>query len=144
MSRVFVLGPLILVAASCATTKPVPIATTDTCFRCRRPIEDTKLAAEVVTAQGYVLKFRTPWCMASFLAEHPQRLRAVFVTDYRSGKLVSASSAVFVRTVVRKETREEDFLAFSRADGGADAVGTHPPLRWDALQKFAATTPKRY
>ena len=63
----------------------------------------------------------------------PEELTAIFVTDYQSGRMITADQAWFVPTdlpVPDSKRTEADYLAFrSRADADA-ARGNKPMLRW--------------
>ena len=102
---------LILALSACSSVGPVPIRTGEICFRCQRPIIDTRLAAQTVS--GLVSDFRTAGCLAKYLADHPGDKSAVFVTDYETGKLIPAASGVYVPTVNR-DNGERDFVVYRR------------------------------
>jgi hypothetical protein len=102
-----------LMLAGCTTVTPVAIRSGDTCFRCRQPIVDVRLAAEIIDTQGHAFKFKSVGCVSQYLAANPGDLKGIFVTDYVSGKLVRAEAANFVRAEINPNTREMDYLAFS-------------------------------
>jgi hypothetical protein len=105
-------------ALGCSSVQPLKISAGDRCFRCGRPIEDVKLAGEVIDQRGHALKFRTPGCMAKYVANQPAdtKWRGIWVTDYESGKFVKASKATFARVLVDRRTGERDFAAFTNAE----------------------------
>ena len=57
---------VLLLAGACSSVPPVAIRAGDICEGCRRQIQDTKIAAEIVDARGLAMKFRTVSCMARF------------------------------------------------------------------------------
>jgi copper chaperone NosL len=101
---------------ACSSITPLPIRAGDTCFRCRRTISHTRLAAELVDENRRAFSYKTAGCLAKYLAENPGAEPVVFVTDYTSGKLIRASSALFVRSVIDERTGEHDFYAFQSRD----------------------------
>jgi hypothetical protein len=118
--RMLLMGAAIL-AASCSTVAPVKITAGDQCIRCRRTIQDTRMAGELVYKGGLVEKFRAPGCMAKYLATYPATTADAFVTDFTSGQLVKARDAVFVRVLVDPNTGETDYRAY-KVQADADAA----------------------
>lgn len=111
---------LLLALGACSSIAPVAINAGDVCYRCRRVITDTRLAAEGIDGT-LVSKFRTSGCIAKYLAEHPNDKSAIFVTDYTSGKMVPAQGAFYVPTMNR-DNGEKDYIAFgTRAAADAEA-----------------------
>src|SRR6266508_4878844 len=121
------LGPLL--ALSCSTIAPVKINAGDQCFRCRRTISDTRLAAETIQG-GFVSKYRAPGCMAKYITAHPnEQTGAVFVTDYAKGTMIDPAKAFFVPVTVDERTGENDYQAFgvkADADRAAAELKTAP------------------
>jgi hypothetical protein len=117
---------LLIVAAiaGCTSIAPLKVQSGDTCYRCHRVIQDTKLAAEIMDhgdrfATSY--PFRTAGCMAKYLKANPAGTsRTVYVTDYHTGYMLEAGEAWFVPLTLTSadgKTVEHDFAAFgSRAD----------------------------
>jgi hypothetical protein len=135
--RLVLLGTA-LVAAACGTVAPVKINAGDQCVRCRRIIQDTRIAGELVYKGGLVEKFRAPGCMAKYLATYPATEATTFVTDYTSGKFVEAPEATYVPVVVDRNTGESDYRAY-RLKADADAAARElqvAPVDWNTvLQK---------
>jgi hypothetical protein len=137
--------PILLVAAgalltlSCSSVAPVAIHDGDQCFRCRRPIAEKAMAAELLDGNRFASKFRAPGCMAKYLAAHPEETGTTFVTDYATGKWVRPDQAVFVPVVVNPNTGEADYRAFlSKADADAAAAELHAvPIDWQTVLKNA-------
>ena len=77
-----------LMTLSCGSISPIAIHDGDQCFRCRRPIIEKSMAAELMDGNSFGSKFRTSGCMAKYLADHPGETGITFVTDYSTGKLV--------------------------------------------------------
>jgi hypothetical protein len=108
-----VVGLFLLVTVSCSSVAPVAIRSGDVCEGCRRTIDNVKIAAEIVPPAGRLpLKFRTVSCMARYIHERGNADGAIFVTDYGTGRLISVSSAVFVRSEIDEVTKALDYFAF--------------------------------
>ena len=131
---VTLLGVGMLAAWSCSSIRPVAIQDGDQCFRCRRPIVERAMAAELVDG-NLASKFRAPGCLAKYLAAHREETGAIFVTDYTTGKFVRPDRALFVPIVVNRDTGESDYRAFSNhveADAAARELHTSP-IDWQAV-----------
>jgi nitrous oxide reductase accessory protein NosL len=111
-----------LVAFGCTAVQPLAIRTGDRCFNCGRPIENVRLAGEIIDKEGHALKFRTAGCMARYMAQHPDEqadYRAVFVTDYPNGRFIEASSATYVKMPLEPGSMDRDYVAFASANAAA-------------------------
>ena len=127
-----------LLTLSCSSVKPVAIQDGDQCFRCRRPIVEKAMAAELL--DGTVAsKFRTSGCMAKYLADHRHETGIAFVTDYATGKFVRSESVLFVPVVVNHDTGERDYRAYlQKADADAAAAAVHSvPVDWKTVLEKA-------
>jgi hypothetical protein len=135
MSRTAGLCSVVITVAAiaCATIKPARITAGDQCFRCRRTISDTNLAAERVTA--FVEKFRAPGCMAKYLVAHPDETGPIFVTDYGSGKMIRPDQALFVPIVLDAITGETDYRAYHlKVEADQVAIVFHTvPVDWQTV-----------
>jgi copper chaperone NosL len=134
---------LALIGAACSSVKTVPIYAGDTCFRCRRVIEDPKIAAEMVDSGGRAFKFRTVGCVAKYLTDHPSEVATskIFVTDYHSGRFISSKVAIFVPTTIGEgNARERDYAAFSAASEARKLADDQlsQPTDWAGVLKGAA------
>ena len=69
------------------------------------------MAAETLDRQ-LPAKYRSPGCMAAYLATHPDADTRGFVTDYVSGRPINAERAFYVPVLVNDKTGERDFRAF--------------------------------
>jgi hypothetical protein len=58
---------LLSLAIACSSLQPLPVRAGDACFRCRRVIDETRLAGEIIGVGGQAFPFRTPGCMAQYL-----------------------------------------------------------------------------
>ena len=126
---------VVAIIAGCASIRPAAVQVGDRCFNCGRTIGNLQLAAEVVDQLKTPRPFRSAGCLAKYLKAHPnQPVAAVFVTDYRSGRMLPADDAWFVPTAVKQadgKATEADYLAFrSRADAAAEGGGKPVLLRW--------------
>jgi hypothetical protein len=101
----------LFVVLACSSLRPVAINTNDVCESCKRVITNPKVAAEIMEPSGLAKKFRTVSCMARYMNQHPTE-GGVFVTDYETGRFLSARSAVFVKAEIDPNTREQAYLAF--------------------------------
>ena len=120
---------------ACASIQPAPVQAGDRCLRCRRPVSDLRLAGEIIDNMRAPFPFRTAGCMAKYVKQNGgQGFTAIFVTDYRTGRMLPASSAWFVPTQVPMldgKRTEADYLAFgSRRDADAARGQNDPLLRW--------------
>ncbi len=121
MRRVIVIVAGVLAAAACSTSvAPRAIRSGEVCFRCRRVIIDERLSAQTIDG-GLISTFKSPKCVAKYLADHRSDRSRVFVTDYASDKPVPADKAFYVPTRNR-DNGEEDFVAYKdRAAADAEA-----------------------
>jgi hypothetical protein len=131
-----------VLAVGCSSVKPLPIVVGDRCFRCQRPIDETKIAAEAVDEGGHALKFRTPGCMARYMAEHQgDTYKGIFVADSVSGKFISASKATFAKVPISPTSMETDYVGFGSSKAAAEAATKQGggALNWDGVLAAAAT-----
>jgi len=122
------------ILAGCAPPKPANVVLGEACWRCKRPIDNPDLAAELVAPNGFGTKFRTVHCLATWIGQQAAEVDGHFwVTDQRSHKWVRADRASYVRTVVNPRTMEQDFLAFADADAASQIAAE----RHGTVQKWA-------
>jgi len=93
----------------------------DVCFKCRRAIDDARMAAETLD-RHLPTKYRSPGCMAAYLATHPAADTRGFVTDYVSGRLINAERAFYVSILVNDKTGERDYRAYHSPDAAREAA----------------------
>jgi hypothetical protein len=131
---------LVLATTACSSVTPVPLRGGEVCYRCRRLILDTRLAAQTVGTMA--TNFKTAGCLAKYLAAHPEETNAQFVTDYESGKLIRAASAVFVPTM-DPNTGERDVVAYQNEASAAAAAAARAAsvLTWDEVLAQAKAAP---
>jgi hypothetical protein len=86
-----------------------------------------------------VTKFKTPGCLAKYLAEHPTETGTIFVTDYSTGKMMGPDRAVFVPVLLNSNTGERDYRAYQLADeANAAALDAHSvSVDWNSVVKKA-------
>lgn len=100
--------------AACSTLQPLPIRSGETCYGCRQVIGDPRLAGEIIDASGHAFKFDSVECLARYLNGHPdEKLGGVFVADFKTGRLVTATSAQFVKGNVDPRSLKKGYAAFS-------------------------------
>ena len=115
----FLLG-LVVAFVACSPVRPAEVRSGDVCWRCKRSIQNVSLAAELVARNGLAYKFRTVHCLAAYLVEQPgEATGTLFVTDATTGRMIHATSATYVVTVIDEMTNERDFLAFGSRDAAA-------------------------
>jgi hypothetical protein len=124
--------------AACASVQPARVELGDRCLRCRRPIQDLRLAGEIVDTMRAPFPFRTPGCLAKYVkANSGMALTAIFVTDFRTGKMIPAGDAWFVPTSLTSpdgRTAEPDYYAFrSRADAQQFKADAASVMRWNQV-----------
>jgi hypothetical protein len=127
-----------LLTLSCSSVRPMAIHDGDQCFRCRRPIVEKAMAAELMDG-NLGSKFRAPGCMAKYLVDHPGETGTTFVTDYATGKWVRPERALFVPILLNRNTGESDYDAFlSKTDADAAAAVSHTvPIDWATVLEKA-------
>ncbi len=89
------------------------------------------------------MKFRTAGCMAKYMADHQgDNYKGIFVTDYSSGKFITADRATFAKITINSASMEKDYAAFSSAAAAAEVANKEGTgtLDWTGVLA-AATTP---
>ncbi|MGE5361544.1 MAG: nitrous oxide reductase accessory protein NosL [Bacteroidales bacterium] len=126
----------LFVVLGCSSLRPVAINTNDVCETCKRVITQPKAAAEIMETSGLARKFRTVSCMARYISQHPSD-GGVFVTDYKTGRFLSARSAVYVKARIDENTREEAYLAFADVAAAVEfgKANGSSPVDWPAVMK---------
>jgi hypothetical protein len=124
-----------LTALACASVQPAKVEVGDRCLRCRRPISDLRLAGEIIDTMRAPFPFRTTGCLAKYVkANTGMEFTAIFVTDFRTGRMLPASDAWFVPTTLTAadgRTAEPDFYAFrSRSEAESFKAGGATLMRW--------------
>jgi len=110
------------IVLSCAPA-PVKLTGSDYCYRCRRYISNTRVAAETISGKPrFVAKFRGPGCMAKYLVDHPDEQTTVYVTDYASARMIPPAGAFYVAEIVDQNTRESDYRAYASEDDARTAA----------------------
>jgi hypothetical protein len=127
-----------LTTLACASVQPARIAAGDLCLRCRRPIQNLRLAGEIVDSMNAPFPFRTTGCLAKYVkANSDTQFTAIFVTDFRTGKMIPATSAWFVPTDITAadgRSSEPDYYAFgSRSDAEGFKADAARFLRWSQV-----------
>jgi len=123
---------------ACASIQPAKIVAGDRCLRCRRPIQDLRLAAEVVDSMNAPFPFRTAGCLAKYVKTNSGTpFNAIFVTDFKTGHMIAASDAWFVPTRIAAadgRSSEADYYAFgSRREAQAYMPDASMLLRWSQV-----------
>jgi len=131
--------------ASCGVpAKPANIQAGEGCWRCKQPIRDFKIAAQLLADNGFAQKFRTIHCMSTWVGQQKANPEGTFyVTDYASGKWVRADRASFVRTIVNRNTMALDYLAF-KDDAAAERAAAEAKTSiesWEQVLAFGRSNP---
>jgi hypothetical protein len=133
-----------LALAACSSTQSRAIQSGEPCFGCDRTITDTSFGVQLVRPSGEASTFRTPGCLARHLRDHPESVKAIYVTDYTTGRLIPVSRALFVPARIEDNTGERAFYAFgslaaatSRAEEEFSAV-----IDWAKVRSLAAPKKK--
>ena len=128
-----------LAAAACSAAGPLPVAAGDTCFRCRRIVEDPRLAAEMIDSGGRAFKFRSALCLATYLKQHPEDSGRLFVTDFTTGRMFAAKSATFVPTIVgRGRDKTKEYVAYTASADARTAASSERTATTDWAGVVAA------
>jgi nitrous oxide reductase accessory protein NosL len=143
--RAFALLALSAILAGCgAAPKPVNVVLGEACYRCKRPIDNDRIAAQQVASNGLASKFRSIHCMSTWLAKQPAAPEGpLYVANYEKGGWIRAERASYVRVVVNPKTMERDFIAFADAGRAAEAARTNGStvVGWDAVLDLGRTQP---
>jgi hypothetical protein len=118
--------------------EPVAIAEGETCFRCARTITDNRIAAEMINGT-MPTKYKTPGCLARYVASHRGEEGDAYVTDYLTGMLVDAGRVLFVPVTVNERTGERDYRAYldhDKARAAAESLAV-TAVDWNAVLERA-------
>ncbi len=133
---------ILTVIGACASIQPVALQAGERCRRCRQPVSDLRVAGEVFDQFRAPFAFRSAGCMAKYVKVTPsEKITAVFVTDFQSGRLVRAEDAWFVPAKLagpNGRTLESDYLAFKSRVAADAAREGQPLLRWSQVVAEAA------
>lgn len=132
------------ILAGCAPPKPVNVVLGEPCWRCRRPIDNERIAAEQVGPNGLASKFRTIHCMSTWLAQQPKSPEGwLYVANYDKGGWIRADRASYVRVIVNHNTMERDFIAFANPGLAAEAARANDSavVGFDAVLDLGRTQP---
>jgi hypothetical protein len=142
-TAVLLVGGLFLtVLVACSSAAPVAIRSGDICDETHQPIQNVKLAAEIVTSSGQALKFRTVSAMAQYLHEHAAVPGGtLFVTDYPTGQLIPVETAIFVKGQIDDNSKALDYYAFGNVKAAVafgDKTG-ESTTDWPSVRENVAT-----
>jgi copper chaperone NosL len=134
----------VLCALVACRPAPQPLVEGDPCEFCRMAITDTRFGGQVVLTTGRTRSFDAIECLAGYLASgaDSSRIGRVLVSDFETGQLVDAATAVFVRDGTVASPMGRSVLALA-SGAPAEAIlarygGTI--ATWDAVQRELATT----
>jgi hypothetical protein len=133
---------LALVVCACGSFSSVPIKTGEVCAMCGQSITDVRFAAEAISPQGVVSKFRTTECLAKHVRRQPENVAAKFVTDFNTGRMIRPESATYVRTTINENTGEKAYVAFSSVKDAVELSKKtmESPIDWLRIQRMSADT----
>lgn len=88
-----------LMAAACQRVPRPLVAGVDACDFCRMTVSDTRFGGEIQSRTGRLYAFDAVECLASFHLDADARgdVRAAWVSDFETGRLVPVDSATFVQ-----------------------------------------------
>jgi len=128
---------IVAVVAGCASVAPAKVQAGDSCYRCHRVIQDTRLAAEIMEQGGQIATsypFRTAGCLAKYLKAKPAGTSStIYVTDYQTGHMLEVGSAWFVPTTLTSadgKKSEPDVVAFGSREDASNFRKDTPVKRW--------------
>lgn len=76
---------------------PVPVVwDREVCEHCKMHIGDPRFAAQLQAANGIVMSFDDPGCLAEYLDANPMELHALYFRDYENDQWLSQSEAGFL------------------------------------------------
>lgn len=131
---------VLMLSGFTAGVSPVEILPeADECANCRMSVQKDRFAAELLTQKGDVSKFDEIGCMVSYAKKQrlsQDAIKAIFVHDFNTGKWLSLSDAVLVKSRYPTPMRG-GILAFPSE---AEAKRLHAKYQgrltsWDALVK---------
>ena len=109
-----------LALLACSSLQPLPIRSGEICYGCRQAIGDTRIAGQIIDANGRAFKFDTVECVARYLNNYPdEKISGVFVTDYKTGRMFPATTAVYVKGNVDPRTMKKNYVAFRSSNDAA-------------------------
>lgn len=132
-----VAGVWLTLVVACSSVSPVAVRSGDLSAGTHRPIQDVKLAAEIVPPSGgTALKFRSVSALARYLEDHGNTPGTMFVTDYPTGHLIPVETAIFVKGQGDGGTSDLEYFAFENVKSAAafgqkngEAVTDWPSIR---------------
>jgi copper chaperone NosL len=140
MSRLLAACALVL---GCGAS-PQRLVEGDPCEYCRMAITDTRFGGQVILSTGRTRSFDAVECLAGYLASGADsaRIADVLVSDFESGQLVDAATAVFVRDATVASPMGRSVIALA---GGAPAEAILARYggtiaTWADVQRDLATT----
>jgi copper chaperone NosL len=115
--------------------RPRPIAIgVDECAWCRMVIDEERLAAQFVSADGRASSFGEAGCLIAWTAAHPDAAGVPFVRTLDAGDWRRAASARYATGVVKTPMRF-DLTAHAAPLPDADRVATES---WDEIRRRGA------
>ncbi|MBL8960495.1 MAG: nitrous oxide reductase accessory protein NosL [Gemmatimonadetes bacterium] len=101
-------------------SSPRQLVEGDPCEFCRMAITDTRFGGQVILSTGRTRSFDAVECLAGYLTTGADsaRIADVLVSDFESGQLVDAATAVFVRDATVASPMGRSVIALA---GGAPA-----------------------
>lgn len=142
--RAALIAVLSALLAGCTSARPVDVKVGEACWRCRRPILDTAIAAELMDSKGFASKFRTVHCMTTWIAQQKAPVEGqLWVMDSARKRWIRAERALYVRAVIDPRTMERDFLAFGDRAAASEAARRHESavVQWADVLEMGRTHP---
>ena len=109
-----VLMMALLVTACERAPRPL-VAGVDACDFCRMTVSDTRFGGEIQSRTGRLHTFDAVECLASFHLDAADRgeVKAAWVSDFETGRLVPVDSAVFLQDSRLKSPMGRNLVAFA-------------------------------
>lgn len=133
------LGLILLVLAGCQRAPRPLVAGVDACDYCRMTVSDTRFGGEIQSRTGKISTFDAVECLASFHLDATDRndVRAAWVSDFESGRLVPVDSAVFLREAKVNSPMGRNLVAFGPEHGlGLEARYGGRALSWTEVREL--------
>ena len=100
------------------------VAGTDECAYCRMTVSDPRFGAEIESRTGKISTFDSIECLASYYLDARDRddVRGTWVTDYGTGRLMPADSAMYLVDSSIQSPMGRSMVAFQPSPSARDSL----------------------